>query len=188
MDGLKSVQKYADGLVRYMQGLMAKDSRDDGDFFETFLERFNQSAEAIKQYDTEISRSVRAVIDFNRNDFMAISKTGLPLLDSATDFFKGGAIGRGQGVSGSKHFPVDYASEIIVTKLLPIYSSGSLVDLESEILKFSSKWLSLQDKMKFNYICYRKSVDVQDLQAAKSYKKLLKYDDAFSAIIENDDE
>ncbi|MBA4500892.1 hypothetical protein [Marinobacterium marinum] len=179
----KTVQLYCDGLVRYLQGLMAKDNRADAEPFDVFLERFNQASQALKYYDTELSHAVRSVIDFNRNDFAAVSKTGLPLLDSATEFFNGKELAKSDHELGSRSLPVDYATEIIVSTLLDYYRNGSLDNIRKEVNNFPLKHLSLQDKMKFNYILYRKLLKVGDIESAQNYKKKLSFDDAFSEMV-----
>lgn len=63
IQGLQTVKVYCDGLVRYLQGIMAKDNHPDAESFDFFLERFNQASQALKQYDTDLAHAVRSVIN-----------------------------------------------------------------------------------------------------------------------------
>lgn len=181
---LHTVQSYSDGLLRYLQGLMVKDSRSENKSFDTFVERFNQATSALRLYKTGLSKAVNAVVDFNRNDFAVIDKSGVPLLDCAIDFFRGGELREIGAAEAPKVLPVDYATEWILTRLLFVYKNGCLADLESEIAGMSPKYLTLQDKTKFAYICWRKSIQENNSEAERRYAKSLRYDEVFSGLVE----
>lgn len=181
---LHTVQSYSDGLLRYLQGLMVKDNRSDNRSFETFVERFNQATTALRLYKTGLSRAVNAVVDFNRNDFAVIDKSGVPLLDCAIDFFRGGELIEVSAAEAPKVLPVDYATEWILTRLLYVYQNRCLEELESEIASVSPKYLTLQDKTKFAYICWRKSVQESNSVAERRHAQSLRYDEVFSGLVE----
>lgn len=182
----KTVLDYGDGLVRYLQGVMIKDNRSDYQNFEVFFERFNQATYSLRNYDTGLSRAVKAVVNFNRNDFASVGISGIAELDSATAFFLGGEFCDNESKNCSNPLPVDSATAYIVTELLPIYKDGSLSDLESEINMFPPTYLSLQDKMKFKFICWAKANKDGNFRSEKEYKRLLRHDDAFSVVLGSD--
>lgn len=180
---LQTVKLYSDGLVRYLQGLMAKDNRSEIYKFDVFVERFNQSTSSLKSYKTGLSSAVRAIVNFNRNDFTAIGQSGIPFLDCAVDFFHGGELLDAIASNEVQSLPVDYATEFILLKLLTLYKKGSLEEIEAEIQTVSPKYLSLQDKAKFDYICWRKSIQVANKEAEIRYQRLLRNDEAFAGIV-----
>ena len=179
-----TVGSYIEGLVRYLQGLMAKDNTSGMISFENFAGRLNQATNSLKNYETGLSLAISSVVNFNRNDFASMHHSGIPLLDNAVSFFKGGELLESNS-SGENHLlPVDYATECILSKLLIIYKDGLLEELEQEVSTFAAKYLSLQDKLKFDYICWRKSVQVNNLKSAKVYQQRLRFDDVFSVLVE----
>lgn len=180
----ETVGSYCDGLVRYLQGLMAKDNRSELYGFEAFVERFNQATGALRNYETGLSHAVRAVVNFNRNDFGSIHRSGIPMLDCAVRFFQGGELLEANSSGATHILPVDFATESIMSRLLFLYRKGSLGDLEAEIETFSPKYLSLQDRSKFEYVCWRKSIQINNRDAEKSYLRRLRHDEVFSGIVE----
>lgn len=182
---LPTVKEYGNGLVRYLQGLMAKDNRSDFTNFEKFFERFNQATQSLKHYETGLCRAVSAVVNFNRNDFKAVGFSGIPQLDNAIAFFNGGDIVRTDPAVATQLLPVDYASEFILTTLLSLYIHGSLRELEDEIGTFSPEFLSLQDQLKFDFICWRKAIQEGNENSEKAYRRRLRLDDAFSGMVES---
>lgn len=183
--GLPTVKEYGNGLVRYLQGLMTKDNRSDFTDFEMFFERFNQATLSLKLYATGLSLAVSAVVNFNRNDFKAVGISGVSQLDNAIAFFNGGDIVSTHPDVATQLLPVDYASEFILTTLLSLYIHGSLRELEDEIRTFSPEFLSLQDQLKFEFICWRKAIKEGNENSEKAYRRRLRLDDAFSGMVEN---
>lgn len=180
----QTVKNYSDGLVRYLQGVMAKDNRSGFAGFEAFTERFNQATQSLKSYNTVLSKAINAVVNFNRNDFSAIQYSGIPSLDNALEFFLGGKIVEGFQSDEVHQLPVDYATESVLNMLLKSYKNSNLLDIEAEFKGFSPHYLSLQDKAKFDYICWRKSLQEGRVEAQKKYRNRLKHDDAFARVLE----
>lgn len=181
---LGSVEPYSDGLLRYIQGLMAKDLKSDTDKFKNFNELFNQSSRSLLAYDTELSRTIRSVINFNRNDFHAVFCKHHPMLRNAAIFFQGSELVRNEHPNGLSGLPIDYASEYIFSNFLESYEAYGLADIEANIAAISPQYLSPQDKSKLNYICWRKSVQTGDSYGESRYMKALAYDNVFSEILE----
>lgn len=154
---LCTVKLYSDGLVRYLQGLMAKDSRAKTQSFQVFAERFNQATMSLCGYETDLSYAVKDVVNFNRNDFASIDRVGIPTLKRAVDFFRGGDLAIADSLGKLQSFPVDYTTEYTLNHLLKFYEVCDLDELEAEIKTISPKYLSLQDRSKLDYVD-RKSV------------------------------
>jgi hypothetical protein len=182
---LNSVVDYGDGLVRYLQGLMAKDNQSATSSFDMFAERFNQATYSLRNYDTRLTRAVSAIVNFNRNDFSKIAPSGIPDLDNAVNFFLGGEIMSSTEKIEANLLPVDFVTEFILTRILPMYEHGLLAELQEEIKSISPELLSLQDKSKFDFICWRKAIKQGDIESGRNYQRRLKMDNAFSCIVEN---
>ena len=183
--GLNTVRSYSEGLVRYLQGLMAKDHTSVIIGFEKFVERLNQATNSLKNYETGLSLAISSVVNFNRNDFGSMHPSGIPLLDNAVGFFMGSELLESSSEGENHLLPVDYATEFILSNLLNIYKYGLLEELEREASTFAPQYLSLQDKLKFDYICWRKCVQDNNLKSAKVYQKRLRFDDVFSVLVES---
>ena len=185
---LPTVIHYTDGLVRYLQGVMIKDNRSSMSSFTDFMKRFNQATQSLKQYETGLSRAIRSVVNFNRNDFKSIEVSGIPELDTTIDFFRGGEMSKSKTSDTTYPLPVDSATEFIFTELLPSYARGSLRELEDKIETIHPSLLSLQDKLKLKFVIWRKAVESGDIDSAKNYSRVLKHDEAFAAILEKNNE
>jgi hypothetical protein len=94
-------------------------------------------------------------------------------------FFGGGKLLEAVTIGEVQSLPVDYATEFILSKLLVLYKEGSLDEIEAEISTFSPKYLSLQDKMKFDYVCWQKSIQAVNREAENRYARRLRSDDVF---------
>lgn len=179
-----TVERYVDGLVRYLHGLKAKDHQSAITSFEDFDKRFNQSMESLKDYDTPLAAAVRAVIRFNRNDFSSVpGVTGLPELDRAIAFFRGEDAPVSSAISHDAQLPVDHSTEFILTSLIPTFYTSSLEDIEERLSWLPIQSRSLQDTSKLNYFCLRKAIAVRDETSIKKYRKKLRHDDVFNTLI-----
>ena len=179
----KTVTEYTNGLVRYLHGVMAKDRRSDTTSFEEFDTRFNQALQSLQDYSTRLCMAVRAVIRFNRNDFSTLQTCGLPEIEAAIQFFKGGAYALPGLGDSSVRMPVDFSTEFSLRALLGCYQQASLQDMELQIAALSASNLSLQDRSKFDYICYRKAVEQNDASGVDRYRRKLRFDDVFNTLI-----
>lgn len=178
-----TVIEYTNGLVRYLHGVMAKDRRSDSMPFEEFDTRFNQAVQSLQDYRTGLCMGVRAVIRFNRNDFSSLQGCGLPEIEAAMQFFRGEPYTVPVQVGSRVRMPVDFPTEFILKELLGSFQRASLQDMEQQIAALSANNLSLQDRSKFDYICYRKAVAQDDVSAIGKYRKKLKIDDVFHTLI-----
>ncbi len=186
VDNLKqntTVTEYINGLVRYLHGVMAKDRRSDTTPFEDFDLRFNQALQSLQEYRTGLSMTIRAVIKFNRNDFTPLTACGLPEVEAAMQFFRGGHYAPSEQTESRVRMPVDFATEFTLKELLGSYQQTSLQDMEQQIAALSANNLSLQDRSKFDYICYRKAVELDDVSGMDKYRRKLRFDDVFNTLI-----
>ena len=78
---------------------------------------------------------------------------------------------------------MDFSTEFILKELLDSFQQASLQDMEQQIAALSANNLSLQDRSKFDYICYRKAVAQDDVSAIDKYRKKLKIDDVLHTLI-----
>ena len=181
---LPTVLEYGNGLMRYIQGVMAKDYRSGSAMFESFLEKFTQATESLKQYDTSLSRAITAMVSFNRNDFVAINAQVVPQLDRAKVFFMGGELNELQDRIDHLQLPVDASSEFILTQLLDAYAYESIENYECLLSTESRKHVSLQDRLKIDYISWRKCIESERCDLAKKYYDRLRFDDVFAQLLE----
>ncbi|PMG50701.1 hypothetical protein [Shewanella sp. 10N.286.52.B9] len=181
-DHLQGCVWYRDGLVKYIQGVMAKDHRADLLNFESFSARLNQSFSLLSAYDTPLAISLCQMIKFIMNDFRLPSKTSfIPALDIALKFFnKELSMGALQKLDGQLGLPIDYASEIILNQLVGRYQTFSFDELVKEIKLMNRTHLSLQDKQKLDYLCYRKAEDEANPEMVKYYARRVKHVIEFS--------
>jgi hypothetical protein len=179
----RTVSEYTNGLVRYLHAVMAKDRRSDTMPFEEFDTRFNQALQSLQEYRTSLSMAIRAVIRFNRNDFAPLTAGGLPEVDAAMQFFRGGRYASSELAESSVRMPVDFATEFTLKELLGSYQQASLQDMEQQIAALSANNLSLQDRSKFDYISYRKAVEQDDVCGMNRYRRKLRFDDVFNTLI-----
>jgi hypothetical protein len=179
-----SVNRYVDGLVRYLHGLKAKDHLSDITTFEDFDKRFNQALDSLRDYTTPLAAAVRAVIRFNRNDFSLMQNaSGLPDLDRTIAFFCGNDLTSTIFASPDAQLPVDQTSEFILRNLIPAFSDSTLTDIEERLTWLPVKYRSLQDTSKLNYLCFRKAVELKNMSAIEKYRKRLRHDDVFNKLM-----
>ena len=190
-DHLQGCAWYRDGLVKYIQGIMAKDHRADLLNFESFSARLNQSFSLLSIYDTPLAISLCQMIKFIMNDFRLPSKTSfIPALDIALKFFnKELSVDTLQKLEGQLGLPTDCASEIILNQLVGRYQTFSFDELVKEIELINRAHLSLQDKQKLDYLCYRKAEDEVNPEMVKHYarrvKNIIEFSEQFTNNVES---
>jgi hypothetical protein len=187
---LQGCDWYRDGLVKYIQGIMAKDRRADFLEFEVFAARLNQSFSLLSVYDTPLALSLCQMIKFIMNDFRLPAQTCfIPALDIALRFFNNEvSVDMLQKLKGQLGLPTDYASEIILNQLVGRYQSFSFEEMIKEVGLINRDHLSLQDKQKLDYICYRKAEDEVNPEMVKHYARRVKNIIEFSELFNNNEE
>lgn len=172
---------YRDGLVRYLQGVMAKDQRAERLGFEEFARSFNRALQLLGQYPTPLSYSVRRLIKFSLNDFSSNDRKSLvPTLDDAMILFRGkGMIEKQLSNVTQYRLPTDIATSYILNDFVAHFTSHTLDSLQESIKSFNIERFSLQDRQKLHYLCYLKSIEEKNRCSQRTYGKKLIYGEVF---------
>ena len=178
---------YRDGLVKYVQGIMAKDHRAEFLNFEGFSARLNQSFSLLSAYNTPLATSLCQMIKFIMNDFRIPTNTSfIPTLDAALKFFNNKPpMSSSYNMGRQLGLPVDYASEVILNKLVGCYKSFDFEEMVSEVETIKRAYLSLQDKQKLDYLCFRQAKDETNPEMIKYYARRVKNVIEFSEQLNN---
>lgn len=173
---------YRDGLIRYLQGVMAKDQRAEVLKFEDFQNRFNQALQLLSRYKTPLSHSLCHLIKFSLNDFTQSSQdTLIPALNAGHAFFIGSKSEQpSETTSDNFRLPADHVSSQILNDFIKHYRGYTLSTLELEIRQINTAYLTLQDRQKLHYLCYRKARDEGDTLSQRDYVRKLSYSDIFN--------
>ena len=78
-----------------------------------------------------------------------------------------------------------YASEVILNKLVGCYKSFDFEEMVSEVETIKRAYLSLQDKQKLDYLCFRKAKDETNPEMIKYYARRVKNVIEFSEQLNN---
>lgn len=187
-EGLHGCDWYRDGLVRYIQGILAKDHRTDLLQFGDFSSRLNQSYSLLAAYDTPLALSLCQMIRFVMNDFRIVNrKSFIPALDAALKFFNRMKVSSAAIELPQQYkLPIDYASELILNRFVCYYSDFRFESLVKEIKSTNRSVLSLQDKQKLDYLCFRKAEDEANTEMIKHYARRVKNLTEFSEQFSNE--
>ncbi|MBH0080183.1 hypothetical protein [Pseudoalteromonas sp. NZS11] len=179
---LKSVTWYVDGLVKYLQGIMAKDGKTKFITFEDHEIRFNQARNILSTYASSLAHAVVALIDFNQNYFSDnTSKRTLPYLDRALIFFTGNDCNNSLNKipDSVKSIPTDRITSLILECVCNEFTGSSLEFIQQQVLRLRSQTLTVQDRSKLDYILFRKATLEGDTTEAEKCRKKLKYNEVF---------
>lgn len=179
----KTAILYVDGIVRYLQGIMAKDNRTQYIEYEDYYMRFNQAFDLLSGYNTVLSNALTQLIKFNLNDFSRSSLTcGIPILDHSLDLFEHNEFVdvKTYPMNQKLRLPVDNITGFIFDELIQNYKSYSLSELEYIIEQNNNRTISLQDRAKINFIVYKKATEAQDEIKIIHYGKRIKFDGVFT--------
>ena len=187
-EGLRGCDWYRDGLVRYIQGILAKDHRADLLQFGDFSSRLNQSYSLLAVYKTPLALSLCQMIRFIMNDFRIINKKSfIPALDTALRFFNRMEVSS-TAIEQHKQYqlPIDYTSELILNRFVSYYSDFRFEAVVKEIKSMNRSMLSRQDKQKLDYLCFRKAEDEANSEMIKHYARRIKNLTEFSEQFRNE--
>ena len=124
-------------------------------------------------------------MSFN-NNFFEETKTGILVLDKATSFFNNKFINSNDfhpPTSGYIKLPIDLSTAFIVDDLIGHFYKTDLIDIESKISSFNSKYLSQQDRSKIEFIAFKKASIEENSFKIDIYRKKLKNDSIFSSYL-----
>ena len=179
----KTADLYVDGIVRYLQGIMAKDNRTTNISFEDYYKRFNQALDRLTGYRTALSNALIQLIKFNLNDFTRTNLIcGIPILDQSLDLFehKKSDVSDISSSIEQLSLPVDNTTGFIFDELIRNFEHYSLTELEYIIEQNNNRNISLQDRAKIHFIAYKKATDVKDEAKVIYYAKRIKFDGVFA--------
>ncbi len=175
-----STKNYANGIISYLHGIMAKDQRAERIGFEDFFNKFNQASDSLQNYRTSLSIALRSVISFNYNIFEN-TITGMLALDQAISFFQDNHVTmkEANSIEKSLRLPVDSATAFIVEDLISYFDKKSLEDIETTIRYFNDQYTSQQDLSKLSFIAFKKAINEGNKLKIDFYSKKLKNDSVF---------
>ncbi|AWB57834.1 hypothetical protein [Colwellia sp. Arc7-D] len=180
---LSSVKWYVDGLVKYLQGIMAKDGKTKFITFEDHEIRFNQAHSILSTYESLLAKAIVSLIDFNKNNFTTpTAGQSLPYLTTALTFFSGDVCNNKVGSfdDASKSIPTDRMTSLILECVYTEFESSTFEFIQQRVARMRSHTLTVQDKSKLDYILFRKAImEGNSIEMAKCIKKL-KYNEVFN--------
>lgn len=186
---LSSVKWYVDGLVKYLQGIMAKDGKTKIITFEDHEICFNQAHNILSTYESSLAKAVVALIDFNKNYFKTqVAGKTLPYLTTALTFFSGDVcnIRTDSSSDALKSIPTDRMTSLILECVYNEFNRSTLEFLQQQVSRLRSETLTVQDKSKLDYILFRKAVMENDSVEIAKCRKKLKYNEVFNLDIFNE--
>ncbi|MBV5339181.1 MAG: hypothetical protein J0665_06425 [Deltaproteobacteria bacterium] len=173
-ESYKSCDRYREGLVSYIHGIRAKDRTASYLSFEDFSDKLNSSLNLLKTYDTVLAVSLCHLIKFIKNDVVQHPLPFISALDRALDFFnQREASSEKIEAKKIKELPVDMVTELILNSFVPFYDEYDLERMMQVCNGINTSVLSLQDREKLNYICWRKALDEKDHEKQKVYERRL---------------
>ncbi|MFL9765101.1 hypothetical protein [Vibrio cyclitrophicus] len=178
---LNSTVNYVDGIVKYLQGIMAKDGKTQVLTFEDFEPRFNQSRSKLQQFDTPLSKAIQAVIDFNQNQFDSRGLETTPFLNKAMAFFSNNPIINLEDaiLSRGKKLPIDRVTALLVDDVIYDFDEHSIESIQEHIERLPRRNVSLSDRKKFQFLLLKKAYNTGHSEIVKKMKKRLSSDESF---------
>ena len=177
---------YTDALVKYLQGIKAKDGLTEHISFEQHTTKLNQALDTLKWFNSELSNSLISLIEFNFNRFdYNYGKFFSKSLESSILFFNGDIVNDDSNNSGSStiSIPIDRVTYLIVNSILNMFSKHDFRDIDAMATSVKKSGLTGQDRAKLNFILYRKAVEEGLTDNAAKLEKILKHDEVFQHIL-----
>lgn len=149
-----TAQAYYDSICKYLYGVMAKE-KDAGTSlpYEAYLDRFNQAADALQDYDRPLARMVRALIAFHFNHFSDAAAVAPPgRLQMASERFVAALDSAtwdeaARGYERSRSVPEDLLTDFETLRILR-WSEMSAKELAGEIKNISA--LIKRDELEYD--------------------------------------
>ncbi|MEZ9819674.1 hypothetical protein AB4238_03460 [Shewanella sp. 10N.286.45.A1] len=179
---LPTVRNYVDGIVKYLQGIMAKDNNAKVLTFEDFEPRFNQARTQLKQYNTPISFAIQAVIDFNQNQFDSVYLNATPGLQAAMAFFNGSSLASLSTISSKtgNQLPIDRVTSLLIDDVIVVFNEHTVETVRDCIDTLPKRNISLNDRMKFDFLLLRKAYNTGQIDLVQKMKKRLSHHESFN--------
>ncbi|RZR39857.1 hypothetical protein [Vibrio vulnificus] len=177
-----STRDYVDGIIKYLQGIMAKDGKAQVLIFEDFDKRFSQARTKLQPFDTPLSRAIQSVIDFNQNQFDANGLECVPFLAQAMALFLNNDLIRTEVIPqrNSKKLPVDRITAFLLDEVIDQFDCHSVESIQELMITFPKGNVSLNDRKKLQFLLLKKAYNSRHFELLTSLKKRLSSDDAFN--------
>lgn len=181
---------YTDALVKYLQGIKAKDGSAIHITFEEHVTKLNQALDTLKWFKSDLARSIINLIEFNFNRFDTNQGAyQSPSLDFSLSFFNGNELPKVNLdlESSSVPIPVDWVTSLIINSILKEYDKLEYQEIEGLARSSKTTGFTAQDRAKLNFILYRKALAEGLSTEAKRLLKKLNHDEVFKdkLVVEN---
>ncbi|HAS6345176.1 TPA: hypothetical protein RQK94_001107 [Vibrio vulnificus] len=179
---LTSTRDYVDGIIKYLQGIMAKDGKTQVLTFEDFDNRFSQARTKLQPFGTPLSRAIQSVIDFNQNQFDVNGLECVPFLGQAVALFLSDQLIHSEmsPQSNSKKLPVDRITAFLLDEVIEQFDYHSVESIQGLMNSFPRHHLSLNDRKKLQFLLLKKAYNSGNSELITSLKKRFSSDDAFN--------
>ncbi|WP_158768848.1 hypothetical protein [Paraglaciecola sp. L1A13] len=175
----KSAVEYVEGIVCYLQGILAKDGRTSYINYEDHEAKLNVSLEKLSSFNSQLAEVICNIIYFIKNDLNSITFSGLmPSIESVTVFLlrhEKVDILRGVG-QGNFDLPIDRITEHtvrLITEKYPEHESAQSFLKEVDALLRSGD-LTREEKEKLNLVVYQKAMQCGDVDLQSAFAKKIK--------------
>ncbi|WP_226420707.1 hypothetical protein [Vibrio sp. E14] len=174
--------EYVDGIVKYLQGIMAKDGKAQVLTFEDFDKRFNQARSKLQQFNTPLSRAIQSVIDFNQNQFGTTGLESVPFLKQAMALFLNDrSLYVDKGLQETtKKLPVDRMTALLVDDVINNFDEHSVDSIQEFLDRLPRRNISLNDRQKLQFLLVKKAYNTGHKTIIKPLIKRLASADTFN--------
>lgn len=179
---LTSTRDYVDGIIKYLQGIMAKDGKAQVLTFEDFDHRFSQARTRLQPFNTPLSRAIQSVIDFNQNQFDINGLECVPFLAQAMSLFLNDDRIHADllPLKDPKKLPVDRITAFLLDDIIAQFNYHSVESIQELISTFPRHNVSLNDRKKLQFLLLKKAYNSGNSELITSLKKRFSSDDAFN--------
>ncbi|WP_305815125.1 hypothetical protein [Photobacterium leiognathi] len=170
-----STRDYVDGIIKYLQGIMAKDGKTQILTFEDFDNRFSQARTKLQPFGTPLSRAIQSVIDFNQNQFDTNGLKCVPFLAQAMSIFLNDDRIRADLLPPKepKKLPVDRITAFLLDDVIDQFHYHSVESIQELISTFPRHNVSLNDRQKLQFLLLKKAYNCGDSELITSLKKTI---------------
>ncbi|MPW37475.1 hypothetical protein [Vibrio sp. B1Z05] len=179
---LSSTRDYIDGIIKYLQGIMAKDGKAQVLTFEDFDHRFSQARTRLQQFNTPLSRAIQSVIDFNQNQFDINGLECVPFLAQAMSLFLNDDQIRTDLLppNDPKKLPVDRITAFLLDDVIDQFNYHSVESIQELLNTLPRQNVSLNDRKKLQFLLLKKAYNSDNSDLITSLKNRFSSNDAFN--------
>lgn len=149
----RSTRDYVDGIIKYLQGIMAKDGKAQILVFGDFDTRFSQARTKLQAFNTPLSKAIQSVINFNQNQFELDGFECVPFLSQAMALFLNDdlILSEVAAHNNSKKLPVDQITAFLLDDVIDQFDYHTLESLQELLHTFPRYNVSLNDRKNFSF-------------------------------------